>query len=645
MSTNEATVTKDKVAAGRRLFGIGWLGVGVGLLIVLAWPFLVGNNTFWLTLWAQLALLMLLTSALNLALGYTDLVSIAHTALYMSGAYACGLLVVKWKLDFWLALPVAMIVAGLLGAVMTLATLRVSHIYFAIVTLSFNLILVQLALAWDTLTGGQDGLTGLQRPKIGTGRLDLTQYGYLVWGLTLISLWIILNLVRSKFGRAFVAIRGDEATAAALGIAPFKYKLISFVTSSALAGLAGALYAFLNGFVNPTLGDSGGTVALSVFIALFVGGVGTFVGPLVGAIFATGLDRLLTVGGDWLNNLTNNPSNSAYQTLAYGLLLLLTMALLPGGIVGSWNKSRLGRRWNSRQALASLPPPTASAQGDQWGLPVNPPLEGVAGQPLFRVQGMSKSFGGLQALRGADMEIEAGEIHGLIGPNGSGKSTFVNVISGHLPPNSGQIQFGGQTLERPRAYQLAHRGLVRIFQAAHLFNNLSVIENMLVGFHDHTRQNFLAAALHLPSQQREERQVASAGVCNIWAWSACKTSRTNWPVTLPHGQQRLLEIARALAVGPRLLVLDEPATGLTAEELRGLSSLLKTLQQQGVAVLLNRTQRRFLDEPVRPGKRVRVRPKDRRRYPGPGSKQPTSDRGLPGRTGSRGGERVKLWQC
>ena len=407
MSTNEATVTKDKVAAGRRLFGIGWLGVGVGLLIVLAWPFLVGNNTFWLTLWAQLALLMLLTSALNLALGYTDLVSIAHTALYMSGAYACGLLVVKWKLDFWLALPVAMIVAGLLGAVMTLATLRVSHIYFAIVTLSFNLILVQLALAWDTLTGGQDGLTGLQRPKIGTERLDLTQYGYLVWGLTLISLWIILNLVRSKFGRAFVAIRGDEATAAALGIAPFKYKLISFVTSSALAGLAGALYAFLNGFVNPTLGDSGGTVALSVFIALFVGGVGTFVGPLVGAIFATGLDRLLTVGGDWLNNLTNNPSNSAYQTLAYGLLLLLTMALLPGGIVGSWNKSRSG---------TPLEQPTGS------GLPAATHRlgagrsVGVAGQPTAR------RGGGSTALSGTGYEQElwrlAGSARGGYGDRG-----------------------------------------------------------------------------------------------------------------------------------------------------------------------------------------------------------------------------------
>ena len=159
------------------------------------------------------------------------------------------------------------------------------------------------------------------------------------------------------------------------------------------------------------------------------------------------------------------------------------------------------------------------------------------------------------------------------------------MISGHLPPNSGQIQFGGQTLERPHAYQLAHRGLVRIFQAAHLFNNLSVIENMLVGFHDHTRQNFLAAALRLPSQQREERQVRRQAL-HYLGLVGLQDEPHKLAGSLPHGQQRLLEIARALAVGPRLLVLDEPATGLTAEELRGLSSLLKTLQQQGVAVLL-----------------------------------------------------------
>ena len=596
---SEATITKnikDVKATGNNQkmpqrgnfwLNLRWVGLAVGLLAIGLWPQLVGNNNFWVTLWAQVAILMLLTSALNLALGYTDLVSVAHTALYLVGAYACGLLVAKLKLDFWLALPLAMLVAGLVGALMTLATLRVSHIYFAIVTLSFNLILVQLALAWDGLTNGEDGLVGLQRPRIGSQRLDLNQYGYIVWGLTLVSLWVIYNLVRSKFGRAFMAIRSDEATASALGIPPFKYKLISFVVSAALAGLAGALYAFLNGFVNPALGDNGGTVALSLFIALFVGGVGTQAGPILGAIFATALDRLLVTGGDWLNTVTNNPSNSAYQTLAYGILLLLTMAVLPGGIVGSWNKSRLGRLWQTQLAsLQPLPEPRVDAVESKLDVQAN----SIQNQPqpptsLLRVQGMSKSFGGLKALRGVDMEIKAGEIHGLIGPNGSGKSTFVNVISGQLPYDTGQIEFGGQIFKRPRAYQLAHHGLVRIFQAAHLFNNQTVLENMLAGFHDHTQENFIVAALHLPSQRATEKRLRQQAMDYLALVGLQDRART-LTGSLPHGQQRLLEIARALAVGPRLLILDEPATGLTAEELRGLSALLKALQRQGVTVLL-----------------------------------------------------------
>ncbi len=196
--------------------GVRWLqaiGLGLALIIVIIWPVLVDNNKFWVTLWAQVAILMLISSSLNLALGFTDLVSIAHTGIYMVGAYACGLLVTKLGLDFWLSLPLAVVVAAFVGGLMTLATLRVSHLYFAIVTLSFNLILVQLALAWNGLTGGEDGLIGIKRPTIGGKGLDLNQYGYVVWGVTLIALWIIFNLVRSKFGRAFIAIRGDEATA------------------------------------------------------------------------------------------------------------------------------------------------------------------------------------------------------------------------------------------------------------------------------------------------------------------------------------------------------------------------------------------------------------------------------------------------
>ncbi len=587
-----------------------WVALGLGLLLIGLWPGLVENNKFWVTLGAQAAILMLLSSSLNLALGFTDLVSMAHTGIYAVGAYACGLIVTRLGLDFWLALPLATLVAGAVGGLMTLATLRAAHLYFAMVTLSFNLILLQLAFAWEGLTGGEGGLIGIKRPALGGQRLDLNQYYYLIWVLVLVSLWLIFNLVRSKFGRAFISIRGDEATAASLGVNPFKYKLISFATSSAFAGMAGALYAHLNGFVNPALGDSSGS--LSLFVALFIGGVGTLSGPLLGVIFATGIERLLMVGGDALNKATNTASNTSYQALAYGLLLILTMAVLPSGIVGTWTKSKAGRKWSNFLAqLHPLPKPqelrvassglhienqkpsthnsftTENTEVSQ--LLTRNPVPTDNRQPitdnLLNVSGMTKSFGGLRALRGVDMQIEPGEVRGLIGPNGSGKSTFVNVISGHLPYDSGQIEFGGEKLNRPATYQLAKRGQVRIFQAAHLFPNLSVVENMLAGFHNHSRQNFIEAALHLPHQREEEARLRQEAV-NYLALVGLSERALTLAGSLSHGQQRLLEVARALAVGPRLLILDEPATGLTAEELRGLSSLIASLKQQHISVLL-----------------------------------------------------------
>ncbi len=588
----EVTGTKNFGTAGQVRM-LQWGALVAGLLLIIFWPNLVGGNKFWVTLGAQVAILMVLSSSLNLALGFTDLVSMAHTGIYAVGAYASGLIVTKLGFDFWLALPLAMLVAAGIGGLMTLATLRAAHLYFAMVTLSFNLILVQLAFAWEGLTGGDSGLIGIKRPSLGDQRLDLNQYFYLVWGLALFSLWIIINLVRSKYGRAFISLRGDEGTAAALGVNPFKYKLISFMVSSAFAGMAGALYAHLNGFVNPALGDGGG--ALGLFIALFVGGVGTLSGPLLGVLFVTTIDRLLIIGGDWLNKTTGTASNTSYQALAYGLLLILTMALLPSGIVGTWNKSRPGRRWLN--LLARIRPlPRAQVSSSKFKVSSSEEVVSsgsvtqnskfkIQNSKLFHAVGMSKSFGGLKALRGVEMEIKPGEVHGLIGPNGSGKSTFVNVISGHLPYDAGQLEFNGQKLERPPAYQLARLGLVRIFQAAHLFNNLTVAENMLAGFHNHSRQNFVGAALHLPGQQREERELRQEAM-NYLALVGLDEKGMLLAGSLSHGQKRLLEVARALAVGPRLLILDEPATGLTAEELRGLSQLIVALKEQGVAVLL-----------------------------------------------------------
>ncbi len=589
---SQATMKRTQSAAisGLGLYAARWAWLPVAALLIFFWPQLVGNNNFYIKLAAQAGILILLTYSLNLALGYTDLVSMAHSGLYALGAYTTGLLITKLKLPFLLSLPTAFIVAALLGAVMTLATLRAAHLYFAMITLSFNLILVQIALAWTGVTNGEDGIVGIQRPSLlDDTRLDLTQYFYLIWVIVGLAVWLIRNLVKSKYGRAFLAIRGDEGTAATLGVNVFGYKLLSFTVSAGFAGLAGALYSHLNGFVNPTLAALDST--LTIFVGLLIGGAGTLVGPVLGVIFAVTLERLLVIGGDALNQATKTQSGTAYQVLAYGILLLLTMVVIPRGIVGTWLLTRPGRYLQNLFTARVSPPKSETEQTAILAQTVQPKDPSLLrrGQsekvPILKVSGLVKRFGGLSALNGVDLHVNYGEIHGLIGPNGSGKSTFVNTVSGYMPRTAGSLSYGGQTLDHPRPHRLARWGIVRIFQASRLFGELSVLDNMLVGFHLHTHQNFLTALLHLPPQLQEEkvlRQRALALLAYVGLADHAYEPATN----LSHGQRRLLEVARALAVGPALLILDEPATGLTAEELRGLSALVARLKEQGVAVLL-----------------------------------------------------------
>ncbi len=564
----------------------GWLPVAT--LIIFFWPQLVGSNVFYIKLAAQVGILILLTASLNLALGYTDLVSMAQSGLFAIGAYTVGLMITRLKLPFLLSLPLAFVGAGLVGALITLATLRAAHLYFAMITLSFNLILIQIALAWTAVTNGEDGVVGIPRPTILDWKLDLIQYFYLIWVLVGVSYWLIRNIVRSKFGRSFLAIRGDEETAATLGVAVFNYKLVSFTLSAGFAGMAGALYSSLNGFVNPSLAALDST--LTIFVGLFIGGAATLAGPVLGVIFAVIIERLLVLAGNWINQATETTNGTSYQVLAYGIILLLTMTLIPRGIVGTWLLTKPGRYFKKLLTVQVSAPQNEAEQASivaEAVHPIDQTLLNKAGNgvPILKVSNLVKRFGGLRALNGVNLQVEYGEIHGLIGPNGSGKSTFVNTVSGYMPRTEGNLEYGGMPIAKPHPHKLARWGIVRIFQASRLFGEMTVLENMLVGLHLHTKQNFFSCLLHLPSMLKEERVLGQKALV-LLAQVGLEEYAYQPATILTHGQRRLLEVARALAVGPALLILDEPATGLTAEELRGLSGLIDRLKAQGVAILL-----------------------------------------------------------
>jgi len=530
-------------------------------LAVIAVP-LVSPNNFWIFFVATLGISLILVASLNLAMGFTGLVSMAHTGLFAVGAYVSGLLLVKMGWPFWLSAPAAMVGAAAVGALMSLAALRAAHLYFAMITLAFDLILLEIAIQADPITGGYVGVLGISRPAFFGTRLGPTEYFYLIWAFVAAVLLLTRNVVGSSFGRAFVALRDGEDAAAALGIPPFRTKLLSFTLSSALAGLAGALFASLNGFVNPAFAalDS----SLNLFIAMLLGGVGTLVGPVVGMALLTAVQQAIA-------------PFALYQALIFGGILLLAMILVPTGLVGTWRNTRWGR--SALRATA----PSIRAANVRDVLPARTPTDMNA--PVLEVSGLRKSFGGIRALAGVDLRVLPGTIHGLVGPNGSGKTTLVNVVAGYYGRDAGEIRFLGRALRRQRPHEVARAGLIRIFQAAHLFGRTTALENVLVGLQLRVRVPLVAVAVRLPSFGREERELRRVALDLLSAVGLADMAERE-ASSLSHGQQRLLEVARALGAQPRLLILDEPATGLTAAELARLARLIRDVREAGVTILL-----------------------------------------------------------
>ncbi len=540
----------------------GWWLFGLAALAV---PFVLSGE-FWIFFFAGVGITIILTTSLNLAMGYTGLVSIVHTGLYGVGGYTSAILTTQYGWPFWLSLLLGIGLAALTGLLISLTTLRASNLYFAIITLAFNVIIVELIREGDDLTGGQIGIFGIPRPQLGESEVGTTLYYYLVWGGVGLSLWLLHNLLGSRYGRAFRAVKSNEAAASALGISPLRYRALSFTISAGLAGFAGVLFAHLEGFISPQL--AGLEFGLVLFVALILGGSGTLAGPVLGVLFIVGVQQLIR-------------DFALYQQLIFGSILLVTMFLIPGGLMGFFGGLRGRRVTPSPEEIGDtaqyLDPDTVRGL---LQIDAGASSEGV----LLKAEGVGKTFGGLQALKGVNLEVAEGTIHGLIGPNGSGKSTLINLLTSSFEPTSGRIVYAGAPVPA-KPHRVAQRGLVRVFQIPHLFGDMSVLENVLVGFHGRAKRDALSYMFALPHARREERGLRE-GAVRLLEVSGLADKADLPAKLLPHGQQRLLEVVRALAVSPRLLILDEPATGLVTSEVKALGRLLQKLCEGGVTILL-----------------------------------------------------------
>ncbi len=481
---------------------------------------------------------MLATTALagiglNVLLGLAGEVSLGQGGFVALGAYGVGILTTKAGLNFWAALPLAVLMVAVISAALSIPALRVTGPYLAMVTIAFGFIVESVSIEWRDLTGGSSGLAGISAP-FGTGGTALLACAFCLAGLVL-----FYRLARSPVGLAMQAFASAPAAACGVGISPVPVRTAAFVLAAATAGLAGGLQAALTGFIAPSSFPFSQSILL--LLVVVIGGAGWSLGPLIGSVIVVLLPEALA-------------SLAEYRLLIFGTALLVVLWAAPGGIAGA-----LAQLLRSQKPVADARPDLDRALAH---------ITGARGS--LAAEGVRIAFGGVVAVAGVDMVASPGRITSVIGPNGAGKTTLLNLMSGFQRPDAGTVRVGKQEVTRFSAHEMAAAGLARTFQTAQPFANLSVLDNVRLGL------------LRGAWRGRADSDLARA----LLALVGYAGSDATFAATLPHVDRRLVEIARALATSPAVLLLDEPAAGLNEADTAKLGALLQRLARVGLAVVL-----------------------------------------------------------
>jgi len=515
------------------------------------------SNDYWALIGTRAAIYWVLVSGLNLIVGFAGHLAIGYVALLTLGAYTTSVLVagnVLPQVEVFPALAIAGCVGAVFGVVVGLPALRLRTFYFAMSTLGFATIVAQIALAWQSVTGGGIGIAG---PEFPAPFNTAWGYYYLCVAFAAICTWLSANVAHSRFGRALIAIRDAEVAAEATGISKPRMLIAIFLFAGALAAIAGGLFASLQTYITP----DAFTFDLSVlfFIAILIGGRGSILGPLLGTIILTILPEVAAPLAAW-------------STFLYAVLLLVIVLVMPGGIAALLD-------FRNRRPLASnraiVPRPAALADC----------LQRSAGDRALSLRGVTLSFGNVRAIDNLDLDVKPGEIHGLIGPNGSGKTTTLNVISGYYVAKAGTIRLGEITLPQGAPTLRARHGIARTFQTPRVIGEASVLQNVMIGGTIEGQASFAEALLALPRNRRDERRLtdkarALLGVVGLETLAEIRADR------LQHSELRFIEIARALMLEPDFLLLDEPAAGLSNDEIERLAALIIAISRRGTGLLL-----------------------------------------------------------
>ena len=536
-----------------------WSVAAIGTVAV-AWLLPSHIGRYYTEMLALTAIFVIAGHGLNLLAGYAGQVSLGHAGFYAIGAYTGALLSTKLGFGFWSALPCSIALAALAGFVIALPSFKLDGPYLSMVTIAFGIIVNSALVEWSDLTGGTQGVLNIPRPTLFGVRLVLEKQFTVIATIAVLATLLVRNLLRSPWGRNFVAVRESPIAAEAVGLSVQRVKIVAFVVSAALVGVAGHLFAFLQGFISPEAFEF--DTSIFFLTSVIFGGAGTIIGPVVGAPVITFLPEMLQGFTD-------------YKLIVYGGLIVLSLYFLPMGLAGT-----IFRRG---AILADLAPTPARAAGrDRWIAAL--PERVVADAPM-RLKDIDMAFGGVQALKGVSFVVRAGSVHALIGPNGAGKTVLLNVMCGFYAPLAGRVSLSEVEITGLPPHKIARRGVARTFQSAHLFGNMTVLQNVLVAFPGQLRGRFVDCLLITPRLRREEaaRVEIARSLLDFVGYDGSLGASAN---SLPPGHQRLVEIARALALDPCLIVMDEPAAGLNGSEIDDLERVVGRIRDRGIAVLL-----------------------------------------------------------
>jgi branched-chain amino acid transport system permease protein len=532
----------------------------LALLALVTLPLLV-KNEFYLDLLVMIFFWATLAGAWNLLGGFAGQISLGHTAYFGIGAYTSTLLFLNFSISPWIGMFAGAALSILVATLVGYPCFRLSSHFFALATIAFAEVLRLLAAYWRGLTKGGLGLLTPFKPGFGYFMFDnKLAYAYIALAFMLLMIFVSWAIKGSRFGFYLISLREDQDGAESLGVNTHRCKMVALIISVFFTSVMGTFYSQYFQFIDPEICFS---LSLSIQLPLLsiIGGLGTVLGPVVGAFLLTPIDVLLR---GWLGGVF-----AGLNLIVYGAILIVAVMYFPTG-VGGWFKIRWERflKYKMLSPAISLKADIAITSLQ----PLKSPEDNRTNrQILFEVRSLEKHFGGLHAVRNLSFQINRGEIVGLIGPNGAGKTTIFNVISGFYPADSGEMEFNGQRITGlAPPHKVCQKGIGRTFQIVKPFNNMPVLENIMVG---------VFCRIKDPRKSRIE----ALGIIDFVGLSKHRFSQAS-SLTIP--DRKRLELARALATKPDLLLLDEVVAGLTLRETKELMSIIQSISAQGVTILM-----------------------------------------------------------